>query len=112
MNCVRGLVHELPERDHVERFGESQTGDHPDIESTSPLVPEMRLILLPTRVSPLLKVRRSENCPEILLYIIPPVDEREVRLILLLKVFQSVGVRAPVVVEFAIAIPNTPEILL
>ena len=46
------------------------------------------------------------------MYVIPPVAESEVRLILLLNVFQSVGVRAPVVVEFAIAIPNTPERLL
>jgi hypothetical protein len=50
-----------------------------------------RLILLPTLESPFEKLKAFS---------------------LLLNVFQSVAERAPVVVEFAIAIPNTPERLL
>jgi hypothetical protein len=68
--------------------------------------------LFPARTNPLLKEKRSENCPVRLLYVIHPVAERLVRLILLLKVFQSATERAPVVVELAVAIPKTPVRLL
>jgi hypothetical protein len=43
-------------------------------------------------------VKRSPNTHVVVLYVIPHVAERDVRLILLLKVFQSVAESAPVVV--------------
>ena len=58
-------------------------------------------IVFPTLERSPVKLNRSENSPVVLLYVIPPVDESEVRFILLLKVFQSSGERAPVVVELA-----------
>jgi hypothetical protein len=72
-------------------------GIPPLIERTCPFVPFVSPMVFPIRVSPLLNVRKSENSPVRLLYEIPPVAESEVRLILLLKVFQSVNERAPVV---------------
>ena len=80
MNCVRELVHALPERDQVESDEEIQVGTPPDIERISPLEPRVRPIVFPTRVSHDMKVRTSS---------------------LLLKVFQSVRERAPVVVLLA-----------
>ncbi len=80
--------------------GVIHVGIPPDIERTSPFAPRVRPIVFPTRTIPLLKVRRSENCPVRLLYEIPPLPESEVRFILLLKVFQSSGESEPVVVEF------------
>ena len=59
------------------------------------------LTVFPTLESQLLNVKRSEKSPVELLYEIAPVDEREVRLILELKVFQSVDERKPFIVEFA-----------
>ena len=41
--------------------GVSHVGTPPDIESTSPLEPGVRLIVFPTLLSPFENVRRSEN---------------------------------------------------
>ena len=60
--------------------GVIQVGTPPDIERISPLEPRVRPIVFPTRVSHDMKVRISS---------------------LLLKVFQSVRERAPVVVLLA-----------
>ena len=60
--------------------GVIQVGTPPDIERISPLEPRVRPIVFPTRVSHDMKVRTSS---------------------LLLKVFQSVRERAPVVVLLA-----------
>ena len=60
--------------------GVIHVGTPPDIERTSPLEPRVRPIVFPTRVSHDMKVRISS---------------------LLLKVFQSVRERAPVVVLLA-----------
>ncbi len=65
---------------------------HPRPPKTrAPEVSHHTVTLLPTLESPFEKLRAFS---------------------LLLNVFQSVAERAPVVVEFAIAIPNTPERLL
>ncbi len=71
--------------------GVTQVGTPLAILSISPSAPVVRAILLPTRVIPVPKVR---------------TDSLE------LKVFQSVAESAPVVVEFARSIPNTPVVLL
>ena len=59
--------------------GVIHVGIPPLIERTSQLAPRVRPIVFPTRVTPDIKVRTSS---------------------LPLKVFQSIGERAPVVVEF------------
>jgi hypothetical protein len=82
------------------------TGDHATIVRTCPFVPFVRPTVFPTRVRPLLNVKRSPKSPVVLLYEIPPVAEREVSPILLLNVVQSVPVRSHVelAVAFQIAI--------
>ena len=80
--------------------------------STFPLEPSDSPILFPDLIRPLLNVNASEKTPEMLLYVIHPDPERALSPILLLKVFQSVDERAPVVVELAVRIPNTPDTLL
>ena len=60
--------------------GVIHVGTPPLIERTSPLAQRVRPIVFPTRVTPDINVRTSS---------------------LLLKVFQSIGERAPVVVELA-----------
>ncbi len=50
--------------------------------SICPVLPSMSPTLFPVRVSPPLKVKRSVNCPVVLLYPIPLDPERDVREIL------------------------------
>jgi hypothetical protein len=69
-------------------------------ESCDPVIDPI-VTAFPLLMRPPLNVKRSPNRPVPLLYDIPPVAESEVKLILLLNVFQSVAERAPVVVEFA-----------
>ena len=79
----------------------TQVGAPPLMVRTCPVDPRVSPTVLPTRVSPLLKVKRSPKSPVPLLYEIPPVAESEVSPILALNVFQSVRESAPVVVEDA-----------
>ena len=72
-------------------------------ESCAPVTEEIP-IEFPIRVSPFEKVKRSENRPVPELYDIPPVVEREVSPILLLKVFQSVDESHPDAVVLACTI--------
>ena len=85
----------------VAALGFTHVTTPPLIESICPLPPRVRVTLFPTLESQLLKVRVSENCPVMALYDTHPVDERLVRLILLLKVLKSSIERAPVVVVLA-----------
>ena len=70
----------------VAALGFTHVTTPPLIERICPLPPRERVMLFPVLVSQLLKVRVSENCPVRLLYDTHPVDERLVRLSLLLKV--------------------------
>ncbi len=59
-----------------------QVGVPPLIVSTCPVDPSMSPTVFPVLVSPLLKLKRSVNCPVVLLYPTPFEPEREVREIL------------------------------
>jgi hypothetical protein len=86
--------------------GTVHVGTPPLIVRTCQLVPLVRPIVFPTRVRPLLNVKRSPKSPVLLLYEIPPVAVSEVRLILELNIVQSAPVRSHVelAVAFQIAI--------
>ena len=94
---VPAIVPVFPVSPHHDEALVAHTGEPPLIVSTCPFVPFTSQTVFPARVSPLLKVRRSPKSPVVVLYEIPPVTEREVRLILLLKIFQSMLEREPVV---------------
>lgn len=81
--------------------GLTQSGVHPLIERICQSIPGVMDTVLPTLWSHPLNTNASVNSPVVLLYVIPPRAERDVRSSLFENVFQSADERAPILVLLA-----------
>jgi hypothetical protein len=81
--------------------GLTHTGDHPLIERICQLTPGVMPTVLPTLWRPELNTNASHNSHVVLLYVTPPIAERDVRSSLFENVFQSADERAPILVLLA-----------